>query len=111
MLYLGMDKDAHPDLPNVEGPMLQFIELYGFPIPVEQWAEYAAIDPDGKIYIFETGPTDYDTEWMAVAGGRIRCAGECDLEGYNWRETLIELREERTYVPNLVSSTRNLIGL
>lgn len=110
MLYLGMDKSTeHPDIPNVEGPYLQFIELYGFAIPVEQWAQYAAIDSDGKIYIFETGPTDYD-EWMAVAGGIIRCAGECDLEGYNWRETLVELKEEMTHVPNLIRSTQDLIG-
>ena len=106
MLYLGMDKSTeHPDIPNVEGPFLQFIDLYGFPVPVEEWAEYAAIDPDGKIYIFETGPTDYDTEWMAVAGGRIRCAGEVDLEWYGWRETLVELRPERTYAPGLNSLT------
>lgn len=104
MLYLGMDKERHnDDIPNVEGPYLQFIGLYGFTIPVEQWAQYAAIDPNGKVYIFETGPTDYDEEWMAVAGGRIRCAGECDLNGYDWRETLVELRPERIYTPGLRS--------
>ncbi len=104
MLYLGMDKENHnDDLPNVEGSFMQWIELYGFAIPVEQWADYAAIDPDGKVYIFETGPTDYDNEWMAVAGGRIRCAGEVDLEGYDWRETMVELRPERTYLPGLQS--------
>lgn len=92
MLYLGMDKERHDDdIPNVEGPFMQWIELYNFPIPVEEWAKYVAIDPDGKVYIFETGPTDYPLEWMTVAGGRIRCAGEVDLEGYNWRETLVEL--------------------
>lgn len=104
MLYLGMDKENHnDDLPNVEGPFMQWIELYDFAIPVEEWAEYAAIDPDGKVYIFETGPTDYEEEWMAVAGGRIRCAGEVDLEGYDWRETLVELRPEKTYAPGLAS--------
>lgn len=104
MLYLGMDNARHDDdIPNVEGLHMQFVELYGFPVPVEEWADYVAIDPDGKIYIFETGPTDYDKEWMAVAGGRIRCAGECDLEGYDWRETLVELRPERTYAPGLRS--------
>lgn len=104
MLYLGMDSARHDDdIPNVEGSHMQCIELYGFPVPVEEWADYVAIDPDGKIYIFETGPTDYDKEWMAVAGGRIRCAGECDLEGYDWRETMVELRPERTYAPGLRS--------
>lgn len=106
MLYLGMNKDRHNEgIPNVEGPFMQWIELYGFPIPVEEWAKYAAIDSDGKVCIFETGPTDYDTkgckEWMAVAGGRIRCAGEVDLEGYNWRETLVELRSEKTQAAGL----------
>lgn len=106
MLYLGMNTDRHNEgIPNVEGPFMQWIELYGFPIPVEGWAKYAAIDPDGKVYIFETGPTDYDNkdcrEWMAVAGGRIRCAGEVDLEGCNWRETLVELKCEKTYAAGL----------
>lgn len=106
MLYLGMNKDRHSEgISNVEGPFMQWIDLYGFPIPVEVWAKYAAIDSDGKVYIFETRPLDLNTkkfkEWMAVAGGRIRCAGEVDLEGYNWRETLVELRCEKTYAAGL----------
>jgi len=88
---------------------MQWIELYGFPIPVEEWAKYAAIDSDGKVYIFETEPLDLNTrkskEWMAVAGGRIRCAGEVDLEGYNWRETRVELGFEKTYAPGLTQTT------
>ena len=104
MLYLGMDKERHNEgIPNVEGPFMQWIDLYGFAVPVEEWADYVAIDLDGKIYIFETSPTDYDKEWMAVAGGRIRCAGEVDLEGYNWLETMVELRPERTSASGLRS--------
>lgn len=110
MLYLGMNKDRHNEgIPNVEGPFMQWIELYGFPIPVEEWAKYAAIDSDGKVYIFETEPLDLSTrkskEWMAVAGGRIRCAGEVDLEGYNWRETRVELGFEKTHAPGLTQIT------
>uniref|UniRef100_A0AAU8EEG9 Uncharacterized protein n=1 Tax=Klebsiella phage vB_Kpn2-P2 TaxID=3230849 RepID=A0AAU8EEG9_9VIRU len=107
MLYLGMNKDRHNEwFPNVEGPFMQWIELYGSPIPVEVWAKYAAIDSDGKVYIFETEPLDLNTkkfkEWMVVAGGRVRCAGEVDLEGYNWRETLVELKCEKTYAAGLM---------
>ena len=40
MLYLGMDSARHDDdIPNVEGLHMQFVELYGFPVPVEQWAD------------------------------------------------------------------------
>lgn len=106
MLYLGMNKDRHNEgIPNVEARSCSGLSCTASLFPVEEWAKYAAIDSDGKVYIFETEPLDLSTrkskEWMAVAGGRIRCAGEVDLEGYNWRETRVEIGFEKTHAPGL----------
>lgn len=95
MLYLGMD--MAPDViyvPPVEGTITTFIELYGFAIPVEEWARFAAIDENGLIHIYEYEPSSEDEiEWLPN-GGRVRYAGEAALDtSDNWLMTLVELNK------------------
>lgn len=99
MLYLGMDRNPDKlDLPLVRGSLIEWIEEYGFAVPIEKWARWVCIDRNGKIHIFQNTPTPYEhgfNEWMAVNSGRVRCAGECDLDGKDWRDTLVKLRHSQ----------------
>lgn len=97
MLYLGMDETGH-EIPSVNKETQVFTDYYGFTIPVEPWANFIAVDADGKVHCYDEEPDFYEAEkqWLInFDGWRVRYCGEVDLEGMDWRDTLREIKEYR----------------
>lgn len=96
MLYLGMDRDIVGDIPCVKETAFEWVDEWNFALPTEPWATCAAIDADGRIHIYEHQPIEHFKidgfgEWVTQQNGRVRYAGEVDMQGVNWRETCVRL--------------------
>lgn len=97
MLYLGMDETGHA-IPSVNKETQVFTDYYGSAVPVEPWANFIAVDADGKVHCYDAKPSCYESgkQWMlGVYGLHVRYCGEVDLEGMDWRDTLREIKEYR----------------
>lgn len=97
MLYLGMDETGH-EIPSVNKETQVFTDYYGSAIPVEPWANFIAVDADGKVHCYDGKPYSYKAgrQWMIGCDGtKVRYCGEVDLEGMDWRDTLKEIKEYR----------------
>ncbi|WPJ68544.1 hypothetical protein OMDBNIEC_00058 [Salmonella phage STP-SP5] len=101
MIYLGMDLDREcPDIPAVNPKTAINVPFFGQEIPVDPGATHIAADKNGAVHCYGAEPVYYewDCEWlMSFANSCVRYCGEVDLEGMDWKETCMEIGNERSY--------------
>jgi hypothetical protein len=65
-------------------------QFHGLTLNVDTAAKWLAADSDGRVYGYVHEPSMADGLWYPTKGPSC-LAVEVDLEGMDWRETLIEL--------------------
>lgn len=81
---------------SVETPATKAVEYFGLTINVPIDTRYLATDADGEVWSFEFAPTPETDMWNWWAAGSENTSdhvANVDLEGLDWRETLVELPE------------------
>jgi len=63
--------------------------FHGFMIPVLPDDEFLAADPDGVVYAYIGEPPQQRVHYWD--GARARRVGIVDLDGFDWRQTLVEV--------------------
>jgi len=50
---------------------------------------YVAVDVDGSLYEYEKEPILFNIEWISSSGIDYNRLGKVDLEGVDWKDTLL----------------------
>ena len=71
------------------------VEYFGLGICVPIWVSYIATDEDGDVYGLSHEPSIYKDFWRRDDSDFYNsmevCVAEVDLEGLDWKDTLVEL--------------------
>jgi len=76
---------------------LVYRTIYGKDILVSRWHKWAAVDKNGEVWVYCNLPyPDEDGTWEIESGSPYNeiGLGEVDLEGVDWKSTLIRVGEE-----------------
>ena len=65
------------------------VDYHGLKLTVPERCKFIASDADGETWSYGTKPDEYDEAWGYVKDSY--CIGPLDLEGMDWKETLIEI--------------------
>jgi hypothetical protein len=65
------------------------VDYHGLKLTVPERCKFIASDADGETWAYESSPTLHHLYWDYCTYGY--CIGPLDLEGMDWKETLIEI--------------------
>ena len=73
----------------ISKPDTKKVNYFGIDLVVPRWTKYLATDKNGEITAYNSKPKLDKTSWVFV--GRFCFVTDVDLEGQDWRETLMEV--------------------
>ena len=65
------------------------VDYHGLKLTVPERCKFIASDADGETWAYELNPKSFPLHWGYIKNGY--CIGALDLEGMDWKETLIEI--------------------
>ena len=79
-------------------PDWRTVNYFGIEVVLRPHERYVAVDGDGRLHVYTSVPVlmpeVMETNWST--SGHYRHIGEVDLEGVDWRETLVHFPNEET---------------
>jgi len=70
------------------------VNYFGITLSVPSWSNYLATDSDGEVWAFCNKPKAEGKDWVLSRGIEAEHVANVDLEGEDWKNTLVKYGEE-----------------
>ena len=67
------------------------VSAYGQSWHVPKWVKRITIDESGEIFAYQKRPRHEGFNYWHADSGKVKLIGQADLNGVDWRETLVEV--------------------